>query len=205
MPAGPDAEKIKITHNALIVCTSKGSCDATQSMAALPQELPHALESPDQDHTALIGQDAKPSRRASKDGSFASASRTTVTIEVEVSLPVVAPLTPPPAAPTRIGSDKKLEYVGRQIALPPRHFCNILRMYLDGVRGIMCLIVLCDHWLMMGYYDRPTSPTDTAAGPLKDGPFFGFLLTRTPLRIFVAGEFAVATFFVLRCVIYRAA
>lgn len=152
-------------------------------MATFP---PSAVESPDRDQTALIVQDSKPSRRTFKDGSVASATHNIVTLEVEVSLPVVAPLTPSPAAPTRIGADKKLEY-------------------LDGVRGIMCLIVLCDHWLMMGYHDRPTSPTGTAAGPLKESPFFGSLLTRTPLRIFVAGEFAVATFFVLICAIYRAA
>jgi hypothetical protein len=171
-------------------------------MATFP---PSAVESPDRDQTALIVQDSKPSRRTSKDGSVASSTHNIVTLEVEVSLPVVAPQTPSPAAPTRIGADKKLEYVRRQAALSPMYFCDILRMYLDGVRGIMCLIVLCDHWLMMGYYDRPTSPTGTAAGPLKESPFFGSLLTRTPLRIFVAGEFAVATFFVLRCAIYRAA
>lgn len=99
-------------------------------------------------------------------------------IIVDVSLPQVLPHSPAAAsAPTRLPADQKTEY-------------------LDGVRGIMCLVVLCDHWLMMGYYDRPAS---AHADPQKASPFFAYALNRSPIRIFVAGEFAVATFFVLRC------
>jgi hypothetical protein len=84
-------------------------------------------------------------------------------------------------------------------ALTPRGGRDEKVEYLDGVRGIMCLVVVCDHWLMMGYYSRlGRSPQDRDEEQLKS-PFFEYPLTRSPLRIFVAGEFAVATFFVLRC------
>jgi hypothetical protein len=102
-----------------------------------------------------------------------------VKLEISLSIPG-QPVSPSPVAlavSTRIGADKKLEY-------------------LDGLRGIMCLVVLCDHWLMMGYYNRP-APFEVDSGQVS--PFFGYLLIRSPLRVFVAGEFAVATFFVLRC------
>ena len=115
---------------------------------------------------------------ASALGSSTSASN--INLEISLSIPEKpsdSPASQSPAVPTRIGADQKLEY-------------------LDGVRGIMCLVVLCDHWLMMGYYDRFTP---VPAAPLQSSPFFDYPLTRSPLRVFVAGEFAVATFFVLRC------
>ena len=142
----------------------------------------HSFDSPaapgsgsaDPDQTAQVSHGGGNVRRASQDGSSASAHK--IKVEISLSIPE-APSPAAPAVPTRIGADKKLEY-------------------LDGVRGIMCLIVLCDHWLMMGYYDRPAL---TLADPQQASPFFGYPLTRSPLRVFVAGEFAVATFFVLRC------
>jgi hypothetical protein len=65
--------------------------------------------------------------------------------------------------------------------------------YLDGLRGIICLVVLCDHWLMMGYYNCPAL---VEVDPQQVSPFFDYLLIRSPLLVFVAGEFAFATFFV---------
>ena len=109
-----------------------------------------------------------------------STSASNIKLEISLSIPDApsdSPASQSLAVPTRIGADQKLEY-------------------LDGVRGIMCLVVLCDHWLMMGYYDR-FAPVPAA--PLQASPFFDYPLTRSPLRVFVAGEFAVATFFVLRC------
>jgi hypothetical protein len=154
------------------------------SMADLPQSSsstslhsfnsPAAIGSADPEQSAQVGHGGGNIRRASQDGSSASAHK--IKVDISLSIPE-APSPAAPAVPTRIGADKKLEY-------------------LDGVRGIMCLIVLSDHWLMMGYYDRPT-----LADPQQASPFFGYPLTRSPLRLFVAGEFAVATFFVLRCLV----
>ncbi len=117
-------------------------------------------------------------RKESKPAAKASTSSSKFEVEISLSIPEPSG-SPSSAAPAIIGADSKLEH-------------------LDGLRGIMCLVVVCDHWLMMGYYTRP----NPAAHLQRDGvasPFFDYPLIRTPLRIFVAGEFAVATFFVLRC------
>eukprot|EP00035_Acanthoeca_spectabilis_P039001 m.58141 g.58141 ORF g.58141 m.58141 type:complete len:535 (+) comp9394_c0_seq1:176-1780(+) len=64
--------------------------------------------------------------------------------------------------------------------------------HLDGVRGVACMIVLFDHWITMGFQQGPTSEPY----PL-DSVFWRPWLFHTPLRVLVAGEFAVALFFVL--------
>jgi hypothetical protein len=134
-------------------------------------DSPAAAE-PDQTAQPLTARIAGEIRQEPAEEKLTSASN--VKLEISLSLPGTSPSPAAPAVATRVGADKKLEY-------------------LDGLRGIMCLIVLCDHWLMMGYYNRPASVSADA------NPFFGYSLTRSPLRILVAGEFAVATFFVLRC------
>jgi peptidoglycan/LPS O-acetylase OafA/YrhL len=65
--------------------------------------------------------------------------------------------------------------------------------YLDGVRGIACLIVVMDHWLTMG---MPQNPLSASLYP-QTSVFWEPWLFHTPLRIAIAGEFAVAVFFVL--------
>lgn len=60
--------------------------------------------------------------------------------------------------------------------------------YLDGLRGIACMVVLTDHWFLMGYDDQTSHSTSALWAP--------FLL-RSPLRLLVDGGFAVAIFFVL--------
>ena len=59
--------------------------------------------------------------------------------------------------------------------------------YLDGLRGLLCLIVVTSHTLLMGdgKHDQSFSI------------FYRPWLHHWPLRLFIAGEFAVATFFVL--------
>lgn len=59
--------------------------------------------------------------------------------------------------------------------------------YLDGLRGILCLIVVLSHTLLMG----------NAQTNRQTSIFFQPWLHNGPLRILIAGEFAVASFFVL--------
>lgn len=66
--------------------------------------------------------------------------------------------------------------------------------YLDGLRGLLCLIVVISHTLLMGKTNSDQSVSI----------FFRSWLHHWPLRLFVAGEFAVASFFVLSgCVLAR--
>jgi peptidoglycan/LPS O-acetylase OafA/YrhL len=60
-------------------------------------------------------------------------------------------------------------------------------LYLDGLRGILCLIVVFCHCLLMG----KTSHEEHFS------TFFRPWMQHSPLRLLVAGEFAVAGFFVL--------
>ncbi|CAF2066304.1 unnamed protein product [Rotaria magnacalcarata] len=67
-------------------------------------------------------------------------------------------------------------------------------LYLDDLRGILCLIVVFSHALLMG----------TANHEEKFSIFFRPWMQHSPLRLLVAGEFAVASFFVLSgCVLVR--
>jgi len=67
-------------------------------------------------------------------------------------------------------------------------------LYLDGLRGILCLIVVLSHSLLMGKTNHEENFSI----------FFHPWIQHSPLRLFVAGEFAVAGFFVLSgCVLVR--
>ncbi|CAM4864631.1 unnamed protein product [Rotaria socialis] len=67
-------------------------------------------------------------------------------------------------------------------------------LYLDGLRGILCLIVVFSHALLMGKTKHEE----------KFSIFFRPWMQHSPLRLLVAGEFAVASFFVLSgCVLVR--
>eukprot|EP01034_Spumella_vulgaris_P032559 gene32559-40174_t len=57
--------------------------------------------------------------------------------------------------------------------------------YLDGLRGVACLVVVTDHWFLMGYDDTTSHSTSV---------LWESWLLRSPLRIFVDGGFAVAIF-----------
>jgi peptidoglycan/LPS O-acetylase OafA/YrhL len=90
---------------------------------------------------------------------------------VENELPSSIPTEPT----TRINADPKL-------------------LYLDGLRGILCLIVVFSHCLLMGKTNHEQ----------KFSIFFYPWMQHSPLRLLVAGEFAVAGFFVLSgCVLVR--
>lgn len=60
--------------------------------------------------------------------------------------------------------------------------------YLDGLRGVACLVVVADHWFMMGYDDDTSNSSSV---------LWGSWLLRSPLRMFINGGFAVAIFLVL--------
>ncbi|CAF1486929.1 unnamed protein product [Rotaria sordida] len=67
-------------------------------------------------------------------------------------------------------------------------------LYLDGLRGILCLIVVFSHCLLMGKTTHDESFSI----------FYRPWMHHSPLRLLVAGEFAVAGFFVLSgCVLVR--
>lgn len=78
-------------------------------------------------------------------------------------------------SPTRVNADEKL-------------------LYLDGLRGILCLIVVFSHCLLMGKGNHEENFSI----------FYQPWMHHSPLRLLVAGEFAVAGFFVLSgCVLVR--
>lgn len=60
--------------------------------------------------------------------------------------------------------------------------------FLDGLRGVAAVIVVIDHWWLMGYQD----PTSNSSSIFWD-PWF--LLS--PLRLLIAGGYAVSIFFIL--------
>jgi peptidoglycan/LPS O-acetylase OafA/YrhL len=102
------------------------------------------------------------------------------TLDRGVSVPITAvknesPSSVPIEPTTRVNANPKL-------------------LYLDGLRGILCLIVVFSHCLLMGKTNHEQNFSI----------FFYPWMQHSPLRLLVAGEFAVAVFFVLSgCVLVR--
>ena len=94
-----------------------------------------------------------------------------------------------------IGSDQPLtEHVNSENAAPTRMNADEKLLYLDGLRGILCLIVVFNHCLLMGIGIHEENFSI----------FYRPRLHHSPFRLLVAGEFAVAGFFVLSgCVLVR--
>jgi len=97
------------------------------------------------------------------------------TFDRSINIENEIPSSTPTEVTTRVNADQKL-------------------LYLDGLRGILCLIVVFSHCLLMAksFHNE------------KFSIFFRPWMQHSPLRLLVAGEFAVAGFFVLSgCVLVR--
>ena len=63
--------------------------------------------------------------------------------------------------------------------------------YLDGLRGLACLVVVLDHYLYCYY------PSTITGDPTIIHNHFELTLARTPLNVIYNGDLAVCVFFVL--------